>query len=63
MKTLFLNDKLSFGKYKNYTLKYIAQIDWQYLIWLHNSYLKYTLSEEVLRFLGLWNNYKNFKQN
>lgn len=56
---LSLHSTLNTSKYKGKKVEYVAQIDPNYLIWLHNSNLKIWLGKSVLTKLGLWNNYKN----
>lgn len=56
---LSLTSKVPTTKYEGRPVSYIAQIDPQYLIWLHNSCFKYYLGKSVFIKLGLWNTYKN----
>lgn len=37
-----------FGKYKNYSLDDIMDVDRQYLVWLHNNSNMFELSAELL---------------
>lgn len=41
MKVIHHNDKLGFGKYKDYTLSQVCQIDSSYVDWLINSVMEY----------------------
>lgn len=59
MAYLSLNGTLHTAKYKNTKVKFVADTDAQYLIWLHNSYYNVYMGRTVFQYLGLWEQYKN----
>ena len=54
-----LSTTVNFGIYTGLTVKEVADKDWKYLIWLHNSKYNIYLCKSVFDYLHLWNTYKD----